>query len=1025
MTIKNVNNFKAKGTYLLEFKDNKGQITKPSIKKSNFVHTSFYRLITAENSTNIQPYYYIIYYGTVPNDFNYEFNDSLFSNNNPLITNLVKSDLPPGFNKYVLFNRFDDERKYFQIYSRFNSNGVERTFNYLMLCMTTWNAVNATAGRIGSSLILDSSITQEAYEDIDCYYNLETEMTGVFLKTRAAEMSFLSTSCGNFDNSFSALMTPSYCNLPRSILDDPINGYEFIDSVYGSTLPSSTTSEGQTLGVKSLLWESNPQNTNRNTILYGQILNTLFIGQNQIRPQLLKTFGTNAIMGHSEGFGAAFDWIKFTETLTEPFQSRFMKRAGSFKPYWEASENVSTRGRIEVQGEWQPQTRFPECYRINITKQGNVGEAEYQVWIKKFISISSGLILNNLHSINTDANNTWASSSLHSIPFLHPVYKQPRHHGSFMGYPKISCPWNKEEIIMFDRKGITILNLYDGNFRTWDSISSNVLNVTKIKQICFDLINNLIYIACKQNGLFTINYINSQVNHIVNEPCHAVDIGLNSKVFAIFEGRLSNSDNWNLSLPCLMKAVNDSTPIRFNSIDIPNSWSNILFIKLNPYSENYEMAIFISTGDGPARFTEYRISNTVEVNWWSINNTAETPCLINYISSAYIGNLSNPFMFPFWKNGNCWIFYHTHIFFGSVSSSNGLAGMWGFISVITSSARFFIKDAINTHENIITNKALDNLEWFGEYQEELYSGSYFIRFTSPWTQFDDYFIANGIIYTHINESNQLVSLDSSKIAITYSVNSFEYIQIEGDLYLRTVHNDYIFSFFNLFGAQYQQNRYNVIDNGWIEYGWNGSNWIKNHEGSKVTHNSIEKGPHNLDISFSNGTGSELVFEKGQYLLQFMCNGLMIDNTTSHKFKYNLYFLPTNLKVPIDPITLNSSQIYTYPHLLGFHQHRNVVRVYFPHSPLGTTPDPLFYVPMSSCKKEIEILINGVKAPLFYSNEKRYPDPGEVVFERNGIGQNMSDWSSLYISERWWLMFNPADIDKVVTGFYGYIKFVSP
>lgn len=1022
MHINNINNFKAKGTYLIKFLNEKGEITKPSIKRSNFIHERFFRYIGDSLSTSISQSRYAIYYSTVSSDFVYPNTIWNFSISNPLLSNVVKANLPINQNKYTLFSRFQDDYNYLQVYSRFDSLGYENTFNYIFITDFTSSNENSHGTFLISSLILDELVIQESFEDIDCYYNLETELNGVFIKNNVADLSLLSSLAAPFPSTFSIDMSPSYCKLPISYLDDSENGYKYLVSNYGSSNPSHMNYEGTTIGVKSFDWISNPLNTNSSTTLYGQIFNTIFIGRNNTLTQLMRTHGTNAIMGHSEGFGCAFDWFKFTETLSEPFQSRFMKRAGSIRPFWEASENVSTRGLIHISGDWQPFSRFPECYRIQITKQGEVGIAEYQIWIRKFISM---IRLNNHMFIQ---QNTWESSLLSNIPFLHPIYKHPKHHGTFLGYPKISCPWNKEELLMFDRKGITILNLYDGTFKTWDKNSLNILNVSKIKQVSFDIPNKLIYVACKENGLFSINYINNNVTNIINEPCHAVDVGFNSKVFAVFEGRLSNSDNWLTALPCKIKGVNDiSRTIANNSNIITNSWNNILNIKINPYSTTYDMAIVVSSGDGPALFNEYRISNTVEINWWNINNTWDTNCVVNYLNTSYIGNLSNPFELKFWKNGNCWIIYWGYFFFNSttIPSSQRLYTFWGTSNSISNNSRRFFNNNINTRDASIVNKAIDNLDWFGDYQEEIFNNSLFIRFMSA-ILYGDYAIMNGRIYTHINDLNNLIELDSTRSSISSSYTSVECIQIDGDLFLATLdYSSFHYTLFNIFNSEPDSSRYNLIDHGWIKYGWNGTNWEENNFNSKVTHSNNQKGIHNLDISFSNGIGTELVFEKDQYLLQFMCNGLMIDNTTSHRIRYNLFFYPTELKVPFpDNLILKSEYFFTYPNLHGSWQHQNIIRLFFPHCSLGISPDPLFYAPICSCKKEIKVLLNGIEAPLFFSSEKRFPDPGEVVFERAGNNVNMPDWDPSSIHLNYYLMFREEDVGKVVSGYYGYTKFPS-
>jgi len=1001
---------KITGRYTIKFIDSiTKKETREPIEKVNFLHERFYSSLARhhinDGSLSFSSFY--IWRVNIPGYTypNTTFNYNISINSNP---SLMRSILPEGFERSTCFGRIEDEPLYSQTYSRFPSTGAESTFNVLMIS----DHSSSSICYVISSIILDPPITQGAYEDLDIYYNLEVPIIGIFNKSKSASLAL--TSNININDSFNIRnISPRYCALPTTIQEDPINGYEYIN-VSRNYIIGHNGKYGSTIGAKTLTWESDPTNFDLFNTAYGMVFNTVFLGvfgdQDQklnhdstTQPKIMNILGSNAEKGHSQGNGSTYDWFKYTDTLTEPFQSRFMKRAGAERPFWEATENATTRGDIKVEGTWQPETRFPEVYRIQITNGGSVGTATYQVWIRKFITIACQYGGSNdfnyrTKNYSTYNGNSWENDLYTPLPFIHGGIKHKRHRGSSSGYPKFPCPWNKEEIVMWDRKGFTVLNLYDGHFRTWDKDSIPVLPVTKLKQISFDDSNRKIYAACKETGLYVINYDTSTVTKLVNEPCHAVDIGFNSKVFAIFNGRMSNSDNWSTPLPLLLRGVNGSN-LPYNSASIPNSWSNIFYIKINRDSTTYDMAIVTTSGLDPARFNNYRLTaDSNIISWWNINNSSSVECTNIYFRYG-AGSSGNPLYLIYWPAGDIWVNGYYYFRFNSTSTTR--------LDVYTRRTDFNIIDDIEGTP-YITNKALDNWDWFDVNDEPGFLASTNSYLGNPiiWK---GYLVTNTSIFTHIDSSNNLVHLNSSKSTIDTDW-IFEFILLDDDLGLNTVDHWTSVSFSNLFYTQYDSRYYDILNYGWAKYGWDGSNWVEDHPASRVTHTSLQKGPHNLDISFSNGTGSTPVFETGQYLLQYMANGFLMDNTTSYQLFYNLYIAPVNRNVNFPSgFTVSGTSI------------TEGIKIEFPHGPLGITPDPLYLAPISGSKLELDININGVKAPLFYDDEKGTPAPGEVVFHRHNdnMSTNIPPYLHLY-----YLIFNPSDNGKSITGSYGYVKYPS-
>ncbi|MEI2418892.1 hypothetical protein V6O07_01345, partial [Arthrospira platensis SPKY2] len=179
-----------------------------------------------------------------------------------------------------------------------------------------------------------------------------------------------------------------------------------------------------------------------------------------------------------------------------------------------------------------------------------------------------------------------------------------------------------------------------------------------------------------------------------------------------------------------------------------------------------------------------------------------------------------------------------------------------------------------------------------------------------------------------------------------------------------------------------------------------SNWIKNFNGSKITHSDLQSSIHGLNISFSGE------FELNQYLLQYICYGLFHDNTTFYKIQSIETFLPrVTVSFPED-FYINGEVIPN----IG-------IKILFPVTPQGIDPDPLFYTIEACNRSQLDIKVNGISRYIFYNNVKNSPDIGEVVLYRNHIN-NPSN------REDYYLIFNSFDSNKLLTGSYSYLQFPS-
>lgn len=981
---------KINGTVYIKFKHNRtGKETRPPLILNNFVHERFYRLIGSNDTINLNFKLFICY---LPNydyprlGYNYKIES------NTIDEGIIRA----GDVSYKLFSTKEEDIPHFIITRRFRATGSSRIFNILGLSDNI--SISSYAYPL-TSLIISPHCSQEEFEDLDIYYNIEIPYQGNVYKSRINNMNIIPSIISNNNIRGNHIMKASYHEPPFNPRVYGDLGYHFLQLGDGIDHTGDLGDEGGNYCQISRVWETDPSETNNEYTRYGTVLNTVITGCfgyhtyqpiYNPNPVVSRSAGTN--VGFIEGYNSGLDWIKYKYESwlapNAPLQSRYMKIEGAISPYYDTLEEPNNNGNINISGTWNSSSSFPEIYRIQITKGGNIGTSEYQIWIKKFVQLSkkdgSG-IRYYAHSDCNVANNKsnyWENQRPSCISFLHSYIKHKRHHGSYQFYPKLPSPWNKEEIFMYDRTGITRLNLFTSQFTTWDSTATNSLSATKIKQISFDIDNGYIYIACKATGLYRINNTSNIVEHLVIEPCYAVDVGYQSKVFAVFEGRMSNSDNWSTPLPLLAKGINGSNIVT-NSFT--KGWDHVHFIKINKESTTYDMAIVTTSGDTPAQYNEYYISsNSAIINWWNLNYIDNVECNNIYISN--LGPCYDPLSIEYWKKGNRWVTHSRLIEFNS-SSSNNYSGY-------TTNSSFSLQDSYENSTNFtIFNKQIDDWNWFGTQSfpsnYNFYSGNPVI-----WKGnlvgdriYEAYNLGTLIRWEGINLSNR-------KFHTVYKC-----FVLDSDLCFYLSSKNY-FGLYNLISNQSNTSFYSIKDHGWDKYGWDGSNWILGNTGSKVTHSSDELGVNNLRLSFS---GS---FDINQYLLQYICYGLFHDNTTYYKVQAIQSYLPL--------VQVSFPENFR---VQGEYLPNRGIKVHFPKSPLGIDPDENFYMVEACNRNGMIIEIDGMKRYIYYSQMKSKPDLGEVVFYKR-------DFTNPHETrvEDYYLIFNEVDINKVITGHYSYLLF---
>lgn len=222
--------------------------------------------------------------------------------------------------------------------------------------------------------------------------------------------------------------------------------------------------------------------------------------------------------GSLEGNEFALTARDFLDPTRTPIQTSWAKREGGL-PFFNENDFSIGQGRIipSIPVEWEQQ--YPDFYRILITKSGEIGNAEYKFERQRFVSY---------------ARNTWipiAAPVFHTggVPYDFKPAFLPNSYGTDQ---KTKLELIGEDTLVFwSSRGITILNVLDSTYIKVLGSDTPVVNpldkldTTDIRQIAIK--DELIYIACAETGIWVVDSSKVEgeagyVSHPVSSPAYAI-----------------------------------------------------------------------------------------------------------------------------------------------------------------------------------------------------------------------------------------------------------------------------------------------------------------------------------------------------------------------------------------------------------------------------------------------------------------------------------------------------------------------
>ena len=239
------------------------------------------------------------------------------------------------------------------------------------------------------------------------------------------------------------------------------------------------------------------------------------------------------LLGSNLPKNAAFSF-DFFKNPNEPFQTAFWHSDISTQPFFNpqtigSSSGVITIDHLSESNKWNKV--YPDLYKIQITKSGAVGTAEYNIQRRCHFGFE---------------DNSYTDRWGH-IPWLNWM-RQP--HPDFYGWQN----WadiiyiSESKVLRYDSTGITVVDLFSGEFTSWfgsEQLSSNDSRklLINVYQVSVNSNRQKFTVACKAAALtFDVDNQQNGITEIA-DIIYGVSYGLNDDLYILTDGTdLSDHD---------------------------------------------------------------------------------------------------------------------------------------------------------------------------------------------------------------------------------------------------------------------------------------------------------------------------------------------------------------------------------------------------------------------------------------------------------------------------------------------------
>lgn len=534
--------FNLKGSCKIVITDSRTDVVKQVIEKDNLVTDLTKSLIATQSG-------FIFTTSSVHVIF-------ISQNTNPPVANpsgipiLANSYTPADVTKIQFFT--NSLPYYGQIQQRIDFTGTARVFQ-------TVGLRHSQIGQIYAYLLLDTPCTQGAFDILDIFYRIEfidIPGNGIVQNPYIAD---------RFGRQFFGLVNATDYKAHslwigrKNPIGSPYTKYGPSRFVNLDGLPGNSYISGSYNG--SHFNRVTRFNINRDTLV-GWLFSSI-----------------QRISIDQSWFASCSDYVK----QGEPFHPIFKHNQNAIVPFFDSLTFGQGNGNIYTSGTWTG--KLPELYRFTIVNGGATGTATYKFSVRKHLGFEG----NNY----TDARVN-SPYRVDNVGFHGYQYEQ----GDLLKY-------SSTKIVQYDATGVTLLDIFDGEYKNFDSTTLPQLPVTNLRQCAVDIVNQKIYCGCRNTGLWVIDVNANTINQVLSSQCYGVDVGRNNVAYALVEGGLYASTNWTAPLSFTYAGITDS------------NWSRVYFLKVDPQNAEDRIAFSIAVPSNPNRIVWYRKDTGATSNGYS------------------------------------------------------------------------------------------------------------------------------------------------------------------------------------------------------------------------------------------------------------------------------------------------------------------------------------------------------------------------------------------------------------------------
>lgn len=730
--------------------------------------------------------------------------------------------------------------RYFEFQQRFNPPSSTRTIHVVGLPKFNTSVSNVGSVPVNAFTKLTTPCTQLTTETLDVFYRIiieENTTTGIKPVHRMTIADRMWQSRHEYGiNLWPCLNVFSYS--PR--LDDSLWGKILAMYAHGNGSVNST------IGGSYSYTSQHRRRNGHATISLSQCIG-----------RVIGTIGHTYSDTAKEPF---IFWNKLLRPTDSPVQNTFPHSSLATKPFYDSSTVAQGGGTINVNGSGWTNPDFPKLLRTEIKSTGEVGTSTYKLSQRNILGF---------------ANNTYEEVPSHILNI------NPWCNSGWESYGNNVLAYDKTRVLFYNDNNMLRVNLV--NYK--DELVGTLLPTftpTKIGQVVVGT-DGTIWVGCRNTGLYKVSNDLTSVtkfdtSHVAlsslgltGNSCYAVNIGVSGRVWAVFSGGLiTSTDNGNTW--SVYKAT--STPV-FNHGTFASGNSRVHQIVCDKTHVDNRIAII---WDNEASDTNNQYD--ARISWWdsSVGHVGDVTGVVMAFNNSFTGLNPRLHQFVNWcASGH---------FFVPICSATTKPAFYTY----GTSTRTDITSPYNASTNVeainaMTSKAIvdkdgnpamlsmvrvsdNDFRWIvsrptGVYN--LYGTVGYVTGSVPG------YVVNVMLFIG---QGPMAILDNG-IVVFHNVTNWS----DGN------YNSWYVSMVSSSTHPDGDHLHNLL---WEDYGWDGSQWVKGHSGTKQTHNAHEPIIDGLTIKFDDAAGTQQ-FVNTDYYTTGIVDGVLVDAATEVTYQYAMFY----------------------------------------------------------------------------------------------------------------------------------------